>query len=226
MKLLLTSAGVQNQTITTRLVEMLGKPIAECDALCITTASYAHPMAGPKRAWHFITGIDDLPMTSLGWKSIGVLELTALPSLNRDLWGPLFQQTDVLLINGGETMYLAHWLKESGLFALLPDWPGVWVGLSAGSLVMTPRIGAQFVHWPEDGGDDTGLGVVDFAIFPHLDHPALPHNTMAHAESWAAEVALPAYAIDDQTAIAVVDGEVEVLSEGHWRFFEPSSGNA
>lgn len=220
MKLLLTDAGIQNPTIERALLDMLGKPIAECDALAITTASYAHPFAGPKRAWNFITGIDDLPMTDLGWKSVGVLELTALPSLNRDLWVPLFMQTDVLLVNGGETMYLAHWIRESGLFDLLPDWPGVWVGLSAGSLVMTPRIGKRFVFWPERYADDTGLGVVDFVIFPHVDSPGMPDFTMADAEAWAAAMPRPAYAIDAQTAIKVVDGAVEVVSEGNWRLFE------
>jgi dipeptidase E len=56
---------------------------------------------------------------------------------------------------------------------------------------------------------------------PHLDHPDLPENTMADAEAWAAGLSGPAYAIDDQTAIKVVDGTVEVISEGHWRLFAP-----
>ncbi len=42
---------------------------------------------------------------------------------------------------------------------------------------------------------------------------------MANAERWAAGIPNPAYAIDDETAIKVVDGSVEVLSEGHWRLF-------
>jgi dipeptidase E len=97
----------------------------------------------------------------------------------------------------------------------------VWVGLSAGSLVMTPRIGEDFVNWrPPTGGDST-LGIVDFSIFPHLDHPLCPENTMAGAEKWAADIAGPAYAIDDETAITVVDGAVEVVSEGHWKLFIP-----
>jgi len=99
----------------------------------------------------------------------------------------------------------------------------VWVGLSAGSLVMTPRIGEDFVHWtPPTSGDET-LGVVDFSIFPHLDNPALPENTMADAERWAASMSVLAYAIDDETAIKVVDGTVEVVSEGHWKRFVPAS---
>ena len=63
------------------------------------------------------------------------------------------------------------------------------------------------------------LGVVDFSIFPHLDHPDLPENTMADAEKWAAGMSVPCYAIDDETAIKVVDGTAEVVSEGHWKLF-------
>jgi dipeptidase E len=127
---------------------------------------------------------------------------------------------DVLLVNGGDALYLAHWMRESGLADLLPSMPDkVWVGLSGGSMVMTPRIGQDFVGWQAPDGTDNALGVVDFAIFPHLDNPGLPENTMADAERWAATLDIPAYAIDDQTAISVVEGRVSVISEGHWRLF-------
>jgi dipeptidase E len=86
---------------------------------------------------------------------------------------------------------------------------------------MTPRIGEDFVIWRPPGGGDRALGVVPFSIFPHVDHPDLPDNSMAGAQAWAAEIAAPAYAIDDETAIRVVDGSVEVISEGHWRHFSP-----
>jgi dipeptidase E len=222
MKLLLTSAGIKNPSIRDALVQLLGKPIAECDALCIPTASYAHPMAGPGRAWNFIAGAEPrTPMCELGWKSLGVLELTALSSIDEELWVPKVQAADVLLVNGGDATYLAHWMREAGLADLLPSLRGVWAGLSAGSMVLTPRIGADFVNWPQPGGDDATLGVVGFSIFPHVDNPDLPDNSMAAAERWAAGLGLPAYAIDDETAITVVDGTVDVVSEGHWRLFTP-----
>jgi dipeptidase E len=105
-------------------------------------------------------------------------------------------------------------MRESGLDHLLQSLPDkVWVGVSAGSMVMTPRIGKYFVEWPS-ALDDRTLGVVDFSIFPHLD--AFPTNTLAHAERWAADVGVPACAIDEQTAIKVVNGSVEVISEGNW----------
>jgi dipeptidase E len=159
-------------------------------------------------------------MCELGWKSLGVLELTALPSIDEERWIPLVKETDVLLVAGGDALYLSHWVRESGLADLLPSLRDtVWVGLSAGSMVMTPRIGEDFVGWkPTDGGDEA-LGVVDFSIFPHVDHELLPENTMAAAERWAAALEGPAYAIDDETAITVTDGTVEVVSEGHWKLF-------
>jgi dipeptidase E len=224
MEFLLTSAGVTNTSIHDALVDLLGKPIAECDALCIPTASYAHPMAGPGRAWAFISGREPrTPMCELGWKSLGVLELTALPSIEAERWVQWVRETDVLLVNGGDALYLCHWMRQSGLADLLPSLrETVWVGLSAGSMVMTPRIGEDFVQWkPPTGGDET-LGVVDFSIFPHVENPDLPTNTMAAAERWAGGLSGPAYAIDDQTAIKVVDGTVEVVSEGQWKLFTPS----
>jgi dipeptidase E len=221
MKLLLTSAGITNTSINDALVDLLGKPIAESSALCIPTASHANP-GGPGQAWKFIAGQEPrTPMCELGWKSLGVLELAALPTLAKEHWVPTVQETDVLLVNGGDPMYLCHWMRQSGLADLLPSLRGVYVGLSAGSMVMAPNIGEDFVRWQPPGGGDETLGVVDLSLFPHLDHPDLPENTMADAEKWAAGMSVPAYAIDDQTALKVVDGSVEVISEGNWKLFTP-----
>jgi dipeptidase E len=176
-------------------------------------------MGSPAGAWRFITGRARTPMCELGWKSLGVLELTALPSIGPERWVPWVRAADVLLVNGGDALYLAHWMRQSGLAELLPSLEAVWVGLSGGSMVMAPRIGEDFIGWKPPGGVDEALGVVDFSIFPHLDHPDLPENTMADAERWAATLPNAAYAIDDDTAIQVVDGVVEVISEGSWKLF-------
>ncbi len=220
MKLLLTSGGITNASIHRALVDLLDKPISECAALCIPTASYGHPRGTPAGAWRFITGKGNL-MTDLGWKSMGVLELTALPSIAKDRWMRWVADADVLLVDGGDALYLAYWMRQSGLADFLQAQPAkAWVGLSAGSMVMAPRVGDDFIEAkPALTGEDRALGVVDFAIFPHLDYPTFPENTMACAERWAATLGCPSYAIDDQTAIKVVDGNVEVVSEGHWRHF-------
>jgi len=227
MKLLLTSAGVKNPSIHDALVELLGKPIAESDALCIPTGGYGSPYGSPAGAWRFISGRSAQPMCELGWKSLGVLELTALPSIDEERWVSWVRETDVLLVNGGDALYLCHWMRESGLADLLPSLrETVYVGFSAGSMVLTPRIGEDFVGWKPPAGDDGTLGVVDFSIFPHVDHPDLPENTMAAAERWAGGLSGPAYAIDDDTAVKVVDDTVEVVSEGHWKLFAPSHEKA
>ncbi|MEO6512811.1 MAG: Type 1 glutamine amidotransferase-like domain-containing protein [Nocardioides sp.] len=222
MKLLLTAAGVDNPTILEALVGMLGKPIEESTALCIPTAQYGHPKVGMGvKPWQFISGNEPHQMVDLGWKSVGMLELTALPSLDKERWMPVLEAADALLVAGGDVIYLAHWLRESGLADLIPTLTDtVWVGLSAGSMVMAPRVGYDFVQWePPTGRDDTTLGVVDFAICPHLVPDGGQGNTMADAEEWAATIPGPKYAMDDSSAIAVVDGSVEVVSEGEWRYF-------
>jgi dipeptidase E len=217
MKLLLTDSGVRNASMLAALVELLGKPIAEASALCIPTAGYGGPYGDPVLPWRFISGRSPEPMTGLGWKSVGALELTSLPSIDKDRWVSWVREADVLLVNGGDPLYLCHWMRESGLAGLLPSLRDtVYVGLSAGSMVLTPRIGERFVHWKPPTGGDSMLGVVDFSIFPHLDSP---DRTVAEAERWAAGIKGPAYAIDSQTAIKVTGGSVEVISEGRWKLF-------
>jgi dipeptidase E len=224
MKLLLTSGGITNASIQDALVGLLGKPVAECTALCIPTAEYGHPRCTPASAWRFVAGRSPSPMCDLGWSSVGLLELTALPSIGKERWVPWVEEADVLLVDGGDATYLAHWMRESGLADLMPSLPEtVWVGVSAGSMVMTPRIGDDFTQWRSPTGDDSTLGVVDFSIFPHLAPDGMPGNSMAEAEAWAAGISGPAYVMDDQTAITVVDGDVRFVSEGHWEQLPTSS---
>ncbi|MFC4140451.1 MULTISPECIES: Type 1 glutamine amidotransferase-like domain-containing protein [unclassified Microbacterium] len=219
MKLLLTSGGVTNPSIRAALVEMLGKPIEESTALYIPTAQYGHPMCGPELTLRCIAGPGS--MTALGWKSVGLLELTALPSMAGERWKPWVEGADALLVDGGDATYLAHWIRKSGLLDLFPRLAEtVWVGISAGSMVMTPRIGPEFVSWDGSETGDRTLGLVDFTIFPHLDYPGFPENTLAHARKWAEGMDGPAYAIDDQTAIRVDGADVDVVSEGHWERLE------
>lgn len=217
MKLLLTSGGISNTSIRDALVDLLGKPISESTAFVIRTAIYAMPNF--MSAHRIVSGTAKTPLAELGWKTLGLLELTALPSVNEEAWKSQVRGVDALLVGGGDPTYLAYWIRESGLFDLLPELVDqVWVGVSAGSLAMSPRVGDLPLDWDPPAGDYT-LGVVNFAMFPHLDHPLLPENTMADAERRAASLSVPAYAIDDETAIRVVNGVVDVISEGHWKLF-------
>ncbi len=242
MKLLLTSSGIANASIEQALVDLLGKPISESNALVIPTAIYPFP-GGGSHAWEAISGKTKSRFAGLGWKSLGVLELSVLPSIDEECWVPAVRETDALLVWGGDPVFLSYWMRQSGLAELLPSLSDetVYVGVSAGSIA-TATTYAETYHEPRRGrGEEIsteevvfdapggglkmivvradGLGLVDFAIMPHVDHA--DHQDMAVAEQWAARIPLPTYAIDDATAIKVVDGDVEVVSEGHWRLFTP-----
>jgi len=221
MKLLLTSAGISNASIRNALVELLGKPIAEASALFIPTAIYGIPNGGDI-VRRVICGTLGDPFCELGWKSLGLLELTALPSIKQELWVPLLQDTDALLLGGGDCQYLCYWMQQSGLADLLPSLlqKMVYVGLSAGSMIMT-RFGTTYGNHTLPAESDKSLNFVDFALHPHLDHEWFPKNSLASIEKLAATIPVPSYAIDDQTAIKVINGTVEVVSEGHWKLFTP-----
>ncbi|HMG02182.1 MAG TPA: Type 1 glutamine amidotransferase-like domain-containing protein [Edaphobacter sp.] len=242
MRLLLTSAGISNTSINDALVELLGKPIADSTALFIPTAIYPFP-GSAGMAYQAICGKAHSPLSQLGWKSLGVLELTALPSIDRKAWIPSVEETDALLVWGGDPLYLSYWMRQSGLADLLPSLlrQSVYVGVSAGSMATASTFGETYRNPPSGSGSaltsedivfDTpqgetsrifvtsqGAGLVDFALIPHLDHEDHPDASLANAEKWAARLPVPVYAIDDQTAIKVADGTVEVVSEGHWKLF-------
>jgi len=244
MRTLLTSSGIKNRSIHDALVDLLGKPIAESNALFIPTAVYPFP-GGPGMAWRAISGQGPAPLGELGWKSLGILELTALPSIEEDAWVPTVRDADALLVWGGDPLFLANWMRRSGLTSLLPTLrsEAVYVGVSAGSIAAAATFVETYVEPPRgnDGplksedivfatpqGDvdrilvtGQGAGLVDFAVIPHFEHPDHPDASLANAEKWAARIPAPTYAIDDETAVSVVDGAVQVVSEGQWKLFQP-----
>jgi dipeptidase E len=231
MKLLLTSSGISNRSIDDALVDLLGKPIAESSALIVTSGIYPFP-GGAQMAWRAICGSAKSPFAELGWKSLGVLELTALTSIQEDSWVPMLRETDVLYVWGGNVLYLRHWIQKSGLADLMPKLNElVYVGCSAGSIVMTPHncdVESNVPFIPPGSeemarGSERALGFVDFALWVHIDNENMPDNSLEYAEEWAAGIPVPTYAIDDDTAIKVVDGAVEVVSEGHWELLEPAT---
>ncbi|WFE99101.1 Type 1 glutamine amidotransferase-like domain-containing protein [Micromonospora sp. WMMD964] len=228
MKFLLTSGGISNPSISAALVDLLGKPIAESTALFIPTAVYPFP-GGAERAWKAVHGRADIPLCQLGWKSLGLLELTALPTIREENWVPAVRQADALLVWGGDVLYLTYWMRRSGLADLLPSLSDtVYVGVSAGSIAVTPyNCDAEFdLGFVPDGSDmakdaDRALGLVDFTLYPHLDHPEMEDTDLPTIQKWASEIPVPTYAIDDDTAITVADGSVHVVSEGDWRLINP-----
>ncbi|TCO49133.1 dipeptidase E [Kribbella antiqua] len=223
MKFLLTSSGVRNPSIHSALADLLDKPISECTALCIPTAAYYFP-EGPAIAYRLISGTSQGRLVDLGWKSVGVLELTALPSVAEENWIPLVKETDVLLVGGGDPMYLCHWMRESGFADLLPSLRSetVYVGVSAGSMAVTASFGENYNDRPvPTTGTETPLGLIDIAIYPHLNHPAMEDTQEANIATWATKVPVPTYALDDNSAIKVTNGTIDVTTEGHWKLFQP-----
>jgi dipeptidase E len=196
-------------------------------------------------AWRAISGQASSPLGELGWKSLGILELTALASIEEAAWVPTVRDADALLVWGGDPLFLANWMRRSGLTDLLPTLrsEAVYVGVSAGSIVAAatfvetyrepprgndgPLKSEEIVFATPEGDVDRilvtgqGAGLVDFAVIPHLEHPDHPDASWANAEKWAARIPVPTYAIDDETAIKVVDGAAQVVSEGHWKLFQP-----
>lgn len=226
MRFLLCSSGISNPSIEGALVDLLGKPIAESSALCVPTGVQPFP-GGPAHVYRFISGATFSPMCGLGWKSLGVLELTALPSIKEECWVPAVREADALLVWGGSPRYLCYWMRRSGLADLLPSLrpETVYVGTSGGAMVATPDFGGTTYDETDLlTGSDDALGLVDFSVFPHLDRKdGLPPSPPEEIEAWAAGLSVPAYVIDDETAIKVVDGDVEVVSEGNWKLLAPGS---
>jgi dipeptidase E len=231
MKLLLTSVGVTNDSIQKALVELLGKPVEECRAVQISTALYASP-SGPEDAYQMAKYYGEM-----GWKELGTLELTALPTIEEEHWLPFVESSDAILVSGGNTGYLSYWFQESDFAERLPGLleERVYFGISAGSAMVTPgqnydpdRLEQEGVYYddeyeeaaPRNAGSAWGMGLVGFAFRPHLNADYFPMANMEMMERAAAKLDYPLYAIDDETAIKVVDGEVEVVSEGAWRLFD------
>lgn len=240
MNLLLTSSGISNPSIHQALVGLLGKPVAECNALFVPTAIYPFP-DGACKAFQAVVGRAKSPLCDLGWKSLGLLELTALPSIDREVWTATVRGADALLVWGGDPVYLSYWMRQSGLAALLPSLSSdmVYVGVSAGSMAMAGMFAETYFDLPKCSGDRLsseeivfegpdgdmamalvtaqGAGLVDFAMIPHVDFD--DQRDVANAEKWASRLAVPTYALDDATAVQVTSEAVQVVSEGQWRLF-------
>ena len=216
MKLLLTSAGISNDSIHNALVDLLEKPVSEASALFIPTAIYGIRNGGDI-VRRVINGTLGDPFCQLGWKSLGLLELTALPTIKKELWVPMLFDTDALLVGGGDCQYLCYWMQQCGLTELLPTLLNktVYVGLSAGSMIMT-SYGTTYGNHTLPPETIKSLGLLNIAIHPHLDYPAFPDNSLDNIKKLAATIPVPSYAIDDQTAIKVTNGNIEVISEGNW----------
>lgn len=217
MKLLLTSAGLSNKSISDALLELTERPFAELNLAFIPTA--ANVAMGDK-SWM----IDDLVnCKKLGFKAIDIVDISAIP---KELWLPRLQAVDVLLVEGGDASYLMHWMEASGLKEILPEMleTKVYVGISAGSIIMgrgldSGMVGELYLEVVANPEKDDGMGIINALIRPHLNSPDYSKINLDYMEKISKESPDTFYAIDDNTAIKIVDGNVEVISEGVWKKF-------
>lgn len=217
MKLLLTSDGITNPSITKALLELLGKPFRKSRAIHVPTA--ANKETGDKRYVKIqINGI-----RSLGFLSVDVIDISIK---SKEVWLPAFEKADLISFGGGNTKYLLERLHKSGVVQELPKLlkSRIYMGISAGSMVAAKTIsltseGILYYEKKHHFGEIKGLGLVEFEIRPHLNDPYFPKVNLEDLKKLADKNPTPFYAIDDNTAIKVVDGEVTVLSEGKWKRF-------
>lgn len=217
MKLLLTSAGISNKSIENALLGLTEKPFSELNLVFIPTASNVED--GDKD-WL----IKDLTiLTELKFKSIDIVDISALP---KDIWFSRLQKADVFFVEGGNTFHLMDWIEKSGLKEFLPELlkTRVYVGVSAGSMVVCKSLDLSTSErlYSEEVGKyekDEGLGFVDFLIRPHLNSPFFPNVNLDNLEKMSKELPDTFYAIDDNTAIKIMEGKMEVISEGVWKKF-------
>ena len=216
MKLLLTSAGLSNQSIKNALIELVQKPFTELNLAFIPTA--ANMESGDKTDW-FIK--DLIVLKGLDFKSIDIVDISAV---SKDVWLSRLQDADILYVEGGNTAHLMHWMKKSGLQEILPEMleTKIYVGVSAGSMVACNDL-ALNVHkylydeTVEEPQKNDGMKLVDFSIIPHLNTSDFPNLITGNLESVKKEINGDVYFIDDNTAIKVIDDKMEIISEGEWK---------
>ena len=215
MKFLLTSNGLSNPSIAKALFELVGKPAAETTIAFIPTAM--NPGAGDK-GW-FIDDLANIKKQEV--ESIDIVDISALP---RDVWQPRLEVADVLFFSGGNTVHLMYWIKESGLIELLPEFlkTKVWAGISAGSMVTNPSLALsskdKMMYYEEVFGykSEEALGLVDLYVRPHFNSPHFPQANKATLTEIAKQIPTVIYGLDDMSALKIVDGKVEIVSEGEY----------
>ncbi len=218
MKLLLTSNGLSNPSIARALFELVGKLPTDTHIAFIPTAMN---VSTGNKDWF----IDDLSnIKKQEPKCIDIVDISALP---KNIWLPRLEAADVLFFSGGNSFHLMRWIEESGLKEVLPKLleTRVWAGISAGSMVTNPTLALSSkdkqIYYEENFGyaSEKALGLVDVYTRPHFNSPDFPQATKEYIEAIAKDFPDTIYALDDNSAIKVVDGTVEVVSEGEYYKF-------
>ena len=208
MRLLLTSAGIQNAEIGNAIVRLVKKPVSDIKIVFIPTAATEWAAWIEEDVKHF---------QEFGFKS---LEIVDISKMSKDKWLPYFEAADLLCFGGGSEFRLMHYVQESGLGTILHELmkTKVYMGISAGSMIACPTLFVDVSHRLYNESTDLtsnvkGFGFVNFQFFPHLNSAFFP-ITEKTATEWAEKSLLPTYATDDMTAIEVNNGIVTVVGTG------------
>jgi dipeptidase E len=220
MNLLLTAAGLRNETLQGALRDMLGKPFGSANVVYVPTASLAEP---GDHTW-FVAHLNRLH--GLGWRQFDVLELNGLP---RPMVLDRLLAADVIYVEGGNHYHLARSITGNhladGFLEALKD--RVYVGVSAGSMIFSRNLTAHSADVIGDAADlhalgatnlEPPFGLFDWYLKPHLYSPDFPERDDTWADRITARADFPLYFIDDDTALRIRDGKIDVISEGRWRF--------
>ncbi len=214
MNLLLTSSGITNSSIANAFLNLIGKGAKDITVGFIPTAAYIEEDYG----W-----VDE-DIQNIKKIGVGSIEMVDIAKMKKSEWLPILEHSDVIWLNGGNTYYLLDWVRKSGLEKELPQLleTRIYVGSSAGSIIAGPDLAINHFFPEEESyrlADITGLGYVPFTIFPHLNNPLFKEPTENDIKEFAKTAACPVYAIDDETAISVVSGEINVITEGTYKVF-------
>ncbi len=214
MKLLLTSSGLTNNSIANALFSLTGKKPEETTVVFVPTASNVE--IGDKD-WLIN---DLLNLKKQNFKSI---EITDISAVDEKIWKPSFERADVLFFEGGNTYHLMRWLNKTGLTKTLQELlkDKVYVGVSAGSSITNPDLSLKLSQniYEEDMMETEemkGLGFVDFYFLPHLNSEWFKKTRKENIEKVAKEISRTIYALDDESALKIIDDKIEVVSEGDW----------
>ena len=217
MKLFLTSSGITNKTLENTLLRMLNKPFNEASVVFVPTASNIEK--GDK-GWL----IDNLvQLKTLNFKQIDIVDISAV---SESIWKPKLQEADVMFFGGGDPNYLMEWFNKTNMTNILSELlkSKIYVGISAGSMVTNPDLSLKASQ--ELYGDDLtrtenmkGLGLVDFYFFPHLNSEYFINLRKEKIESLSKKIKGKIYVADDESAVMVVDGKVEIVGEGECLMF-------
>lgn len=217
MKLLLTSAGIQNKSIENELVRLFGRPFTEAKIIFIITPA----MVKEGDKWWLINDLVNLK--NLKPASLDIIDIVAIPK--EDSYRRL-KEADIIVGGGGNTFHFMECIKNIGLDKDFKDIikDKVYMGIGAGSMITTKELSAEIDRglYGEIAGRNikyTGLNFVNIFILPHYDSEWFPDLKEERIGEILKNLDVPVYLLDDNSAVVVEDDKISIVSEGEYKVF-------